>query len=603
MSKIKVMDELLANKIAAGEVVERCASVVKEVVENSIDAGSTEIKVELKEAGTKEIKVIDNGSGMDKEDAVNCFNRHATSKLIDEDDLYRINTLGFRGEALASIASVSKVNLKTSQGDYGTEVQINGGKIEYVNNCEARKGTIITVSDLFYNTPARLKHMKSLYTELASITEYINKLALSHPNIKFVFSNNDTKILNTDGSNNLLKTIGAIYGLDVVKKMVNIKGENNDYEVEGYITLPEVHRSSRNNMITIVNGRVVKNAELNKRINDSYHSYKPDNRYPIVVLCINTDPSLVDVNIHPTKMDIKFSKMDELLDLVENMIKNVLTKKTLIPEVQVSIPKEIEHPKEKYEEITLDLSRIGEPVETYEYVAPTIKQEEIDFNLNISKTEEVTNVIEQIPVKEESKQRLPELYPVGLVHGTYIICQNEQGMYIIDQHAAKERINYEYYKEKLGNPINESISLLIPITFELSNKEFIILKENFEFLRSLNFDIQEFGINSIIIKSHPTWLPVGYEMDAIRKIIDVIVEYERDFNIVKFNEKVATMLSCKLSIKANTNITLEEMESLINDLRNCSNPFNCPHGRPTTIHYSNYDLEKLFKRSGFENKS
>ncbi len=603
MSKIKVMDELLANKIAAGEVVERCASVVKEVVENSIDAGSTEIKVELKEAGTKEIKVIDNGSGMDKEDAVNCFNRHATSKLIDEDDLYRINTLGFRGEALASIASVSKVNLKTSQGDYGTEVQINGGKIEYVNNCEARKGTIITVSDLFYNTPARLKHMKSLYTELASITEYINKLALSHPNIKFVFSNNDTKILNTDGSNNLLKTIGAIYGLDVVKKMVNIKGENNDYEVEGYITLPEVHRSSRNNMITIVNGRVVKNAELNKRINDSYHSYKPDNRYPIVVLCINTDPSLVDVNIHPTKMDIKFSKMDELLDLVENMIKNVLTKKTLIPEVQVSISKEIEHPKEKYEEITLDLSRIGEPVETYEYVAPTIKQEEIDFNLDISKTEEVTNVIEQFPVKEEPKQRLPELYPVGLVHGTYIICQNEQGMYIIDQHAAKERINYEYYKEKLGNPINEYISLLIPITFELSNKEFIILKENFEFLRNLNFDIQEFGINSIIIKSHPTWLPVGYETDAIRKIIDVIVEYEKDFSIVKFNEKVATMLSCKLAIKANMNITMEEMESLINDLRKCSNPFNCPHGRPTTIYYSNYDLEKLFKRSGFENKS
>ena len=229
MAKIKIMDELLANKIAAGEVVERCASVVKEVVENSIDADSTEIKIELKDAGTTEIKVIDNGNGMDREDAVNCFNRHATSKLIDEDDLYRINTLGFRGEALASIASVSKVNLKTSLGDYGTEVQINGGKVEFVNNCEARKGTAITVSDLFYNTPARLKHMKSLYTELASITDYINKLSLSHPGIKFVFSNNGTKILNTDGSNNLLKTISAIYGLDIVKKMVMIKGENDDY--------------------------------------------------------------------------------------------------------------------------------------------------------------------------------------------------------------------------------------------------------------------------------------------------------------------------------------------------------------------------------------
>ena len=602
MSKIKIMDELLANKIAAGEVVERCASVVKELVENSIDAGSTEIKIELKEAGTKEIKVIDNGSGMDKEDAVNCFNRHATSKLIDEDDLYRINTLGFRGEALASIASVSKVNLKTSQGDYGTEVQINGGKIEYVNNCEARKGTIITVSDLFYNTPARLKHMKSLYTELASITEYINKLALSHPNIKFVFSNNDTKILNTDGSDNLLKAISSIYGLDIVKKMVKIKGENNDYEIEGYITLPEVHRSSRNNMITIVNGRVVKNAELNKRINDSYHSYKPDNRYPIVVLSINTDPSLVDVNIHPTKMDIKFSKMNELLDLIENMIKNVLTKKTLIPQVEISNPKEFEQPKEKYKEITLDLSRIGEPEEVYEYVPTTIKKEEINTHLNNNDILEETTIIDH-PIKEEIKERLPELYPVGIVHGTYIICQNEKGMYIIDQHAAKERINYEYYKEKLGNPNNDSISLLIPITLELSNKEFIILKENFDFLKRLNFDIQEFGINSIIVKAHPTWLPVGYEADAIRKIIDIIVEYEKDFSIVKFNEKVATMLSCKLAIKANMNITVQEMENLINDLRKCSNPFNCPHGRPTTIYYSNYDLEKLFKRSGFENKS
>lgn len=600
MAKIKIMDELLANKIAAGEVVERCASVVKEVVENSIDADSTEIKIELKDAGTTEIKVIDNGNGMDREDAVNCFNRHATSKLIDEDDLYRINTLGFRGEALASIASVSKVNLKTSLGDYGTEVQINGGKVEFVNNCEARKGTVITVSDLFYNTPARLKHMKSLYTELASITDYINKLSLSHPGIKFVFSNNGTKILNTDGSNNLLKTISAIYGLDIVKKMVMIKGENDDYEVEGYITLPEVHRSSRNNMITIVNGRVVKNAELNKRINDSYHSYKPDNRYPIVVLNINTDPSLIDVNIHPTKMDIKFSKISDLLDLIENMIKNVLTKKNLIPEVEVN---EIIENKPKYEEITLDLNRIEEPSEVYEYVASS-KMEEVKtpndqkaLKIDLDDEKRIQDI------KEEPVDRLPELYPIGLVHGTYIICQNEQGMYMIDQHAAKERINYEYYKEKLGHPNNDSISLLIPITIELSNREFIILKQNFDLLKNMQFDIQEFGQSSIIVKAHPTWLPMGYEEDAIRKIIDVIVEYEREFNIEKFNEKIATMMSCKLAIKANMNITTEEMESLINDLRKCHNPFNCPHGRPTLIYYSNYDLEKLFKRSGFENKS
>ena len=308
-----VMDEILANKIAAGEVVEKCASVVKELVENSIDAGSSEIKIELIDAGTKQIKITDNGSGMDKEDAVLAFSRHATSKLKTEDDLYRIETLGFRGEALASIASVSKIELKTSTGGVGTSVIINGGRIESVNESDSRIGTIITVSDLFYNTPARLKHLKSLYTELANITEYVNKMALSHPEIKFVLMNNGNTILNTDGSGNLLKTISSIFGINIVKKMLEVNSEDNDYIISGFITLPEVMRSSRNGIITLVNGRVVRNADINRIINDSYHGYKPDNRYPVVVLNIEVDPSLVDVNIHPTKMDIKFSKMDELL--------------------------------------------------------------------------------------------------------------------------------------------------------------------------------------------------------------------------------------------------------------------------------------------------
>ena len=331
MSRIKVMDELLSNKIAAGEVVERCSSVVKELVENSIDAGSDEIRIELKEAGTKEIKVTDNGCGMDREDARLAFFRHATSKLKNEDDLYRIMTLGFRGEALASIASVSRVYLKTSTGDVGTIVKINGGVVESIENGDARRGTIISVQDLFYNTPARLKHMKSLYTELASITDYINKLALSHPNIKFTLINNDSVILNTDGSGNLLKTINSIYGVEVSRNMFEVSGENIDYEINGYISEPFIHRSSRNHIITIVNGRVVRNQDLNRVINDSYHSYKPDNRYPIVVLNIEVDPSLVDVNIHPTKMDIKFSNFDRLLELVSEIITNKINKKNLIP--------------------------------------------------------------------------------------------------------------------------------------------------------------------------------------------------------------------------------------------------------------------------------
>lgn len=581
MANITVMNETLSNKIAAGEVVERCASVVKELVENSIDAGANEIKIELIEAGTKQIKVTDNGSGMDKEDAELAFCRHATSKIHEEEDLYHILTLGFRGEALASIASVSKITLKTSTGILGTVVKINGGKLEGVTKGDARKGTVITVNDLFYNTPARLKHMKSLYTELASITEFINKLALSHPNIKFTLINNDNKILNTDGSGNLLKTINAIYGTEVSRNMFEVSGENKDYEINGYISAPFIHRSNRNHIITLVNGRVVRNQELNRVINDSYHSYKPDNRYPIVVLNISTDPTLVDVNIHPTKMDIKFSNFDNLLDLVSNMIKNKIGKKNLIPKKEVVVEE-----KPKYEEIVLDLERVNEP-ETY--------YKPVEVNLDLTFTQ-----VEQEDIVEKS-ERMPEIYPVGLVHGTYIIGQNELGMYIIDQHAAKERINYEYYKEKLGNPKPEKTSLLFPLTLEFSNNEFMILKENLNLLHDIGFEIEEFGMNSFVVKAHPIWLPQGYEEMSIRKIMEVILATEHNFSIEKFNEKIAIMLSCKLAIKANENITSEEQEQLINDLRKCDNPFNCPHGRPTTIFYSNYDLEKLFKRSGFDN--
>lgn len=590
MAQIKILDEILANKIAAGEVVERCSSVVKELVENSIDANATDIKVELEQAGTVAIKVTDNGKGMENGDAILAFQRHATSKINVEDDLYHINTLGFRGEALPSIASVSDVVLKTSTGDIGSIIHFQGGKLISNQNGDSRIGTIMCVSDLFYNTPARLKHMKSLYAELANVTDYMNKIALSHPDIRFTLSNNDNLILRTDGSGDLLKTIKAIYGLEITKNMLEVSANDEDYEVTGYISKPEIHRSNRNHIVTIVNGRVVRNAEINRIINDAYHSYKPDNRYPIVVLNIKVDPTLIDVNIHPTKMDIKFGKMEELCALIDNMIKMVLSKKTLIPHIEVQTEKFVEQP--KYEEITFDLDRVDEEEQPYVLINE-------DLITNISNGSQEEKINEEVADPETKIDRLPELYPVGLVHGTYIICQNEQGMYMIDQHAAKERINYEFYKKKLGNPTNNSIQIMFPITIELSNSEFMILKENFDILRNMNFDVEEFGINSIIIKAHPVWLPKNYEEDAIKKIIETIINKEKDFSIEKFNEKIATMLSCKLAIKANENITILEMESLINDLRKCDNPFNCPHGRPTIIYYSRYDLEKLFKRSGF----
>ena len=569
--KIKVMSDILANKIAAGEVVEKISSVVKELVENSIDAKSTDIKIELKESGISEIKVTDNGTGMDREDAVLAFERHATSKLIEEDDLFNINTLGFRGEALPSIASVSKTILKTSTGDLGVEIIYEGGHLKEVNNSDARRGTSILVSNLFYNTPARLKHLKSTYTELANVSDFINKIALAHPEISFTLTNDDNVILKTDGSNNLLKTIKDVYGLDVAKKMIEVKAEMEDYEISGFISEPAINKSNRNAMVTLVNGRVVRNVELNKYINDAYHGYKPDNRYPIVVLNIIADPTLIDVNVHPTKMDIKFSKFEELQLLVLKMIKDALKPKNLIVNVDVPLFVNQDLEKKAYQEITFDFSE--------------------DNNTSY--------VFEQEEKLKKQEPKFPKLYPIGSIHGTYIVCQNEKGMYLIDQHAAKERVNYEIYKSKLGNPTNETIDLLLPMTIELSNNEAIILRENINILKNMNIKIEEFGINTFVIKGHPIWLLKDFEEESIRRIIESVISFEKKFNVEKFNESLAINLSCKMSIKANDNISIFEAENLINDLEKCENPFNCPHGRPTIVFFSSYDIEKMFKRTGF----
>lgn len=586
MSSIKVMNEILANKINAGEVVEKCVSIVKELVENSIDAGSDDIKIYLKESGLKEIKIIDNGIGMDKEDAILAFQRHATSKLLKEDDLFNINTLGFRGEALPSIAVISEVVLKTTKDNVSTLIHIKGGKLLENTSCEARSGTTITVSNIFYNTPARLKYLKSPYSELANIVDYINKIALSYPNIKFKLVNDDKELLNTDGSSNLLKVIKEIFGLDVAKRMIYIKAENEDYEIDGYISLPEVTRRTKNNMITLVNGRVIKNYELNNTINDAYHTFKEDSRYPIVVLNIKADPVLLDVNIHPTKLDVKFSNFENLTELITQSITSALKTKLLIPKIEakekISVP--------TYEEIKLDFNNTIEE-EQQEYKKNL--ENYINGNDILKKEIAEETVVEQI----KNNEKLEELYPIGIALGTYIICENDKGIYLIDQHAAKERINYEKYKYILTHPKQDSISLLIPIILEYPLNEYIIIKENIDFIRSLNIEIEDFGSNSFRITAHPTWLPSGFEEEAIKKILDLIINKEKDFSIEKFNDRLAMTVSCKMSKKANTYSSISEMENLIKDLKKCNNPYHCPHGRPTIIHYSIYELEKLFKRS------
>ena len=580
MSKIKIMSENLSNKIAAGEVVEKCASVVKELIENSIDAGSTDIKVELIDSGTKLIKVTDNGSGMDEEDALLCFEAHATSKLLKEEDLFNINTLGFRGEALPSIASVSIVTLKTSNGTSGVTYNLEGGKVISKEKSDLRKGTIIEVKDLFFNTPARLKYLNSLYSELANVISVIDKAALSHTDIRFTLINNDKIVVKTDGSGNLLKAINQIYGVSVSKKMLPLECENDDYEISGYISLPDVNKSNRNHIITIVNGRVVRNSELNKVINDAYHKYKPDNRYPIAVLCISVDPSLTDVNIHPSKQEIKLSNFEDLRDLVFSNVSKVLdnhflgvdasTKEVNLTNIVKKIEQVEEKPQEEVTELVMDFSSSD----------------------NVIKEEEKEYINEE---KEEIKP-FPKLYPIGQVLGTYIVCHNEKGMYLIDQHAAAERFNYEKYKKAMSDPKHETISMLFPMNLEYPKDEFLIIKNNLEFIRSLGIEIEEFGESSFVIKAHPTWFKEGLEEIFIRNVLEKIITMDKHFDLERFNDSISAMMACKASIKANTDISLEEMQRIIDDLETCKNPYNCAHGRPTIIHYPTYELEKLFKR-------
>lgn len=584
MSKIQVMNDDLANKIAAGEVVERCLNVVKELVENSIDAKSSKIRVALKDSGILEITVADDGVGMDEDDATLAFSRHATSKLKSLNDLFHIASLGFRGEALPSIASVSKVELRTSTNDVGTYLYLEGGQLVKKERYPLEKGTTITVKNLFYNTPVRLKYLKSLSTELSLIIDYMNKMALSYPNIKFILENNDKELLNTTGDGNLLKVIYAVYGIDVAKKMIEINGENDDYVISGYVSYPEAAKTSRNVMTTLVNGRVIKNQALNRAILDTYHTYIPKDKYPVIVINVAVDPILVDINIHPQKMDIKFSKLDELLSLVTSLIEKKLKEILLIPhasvrnietiyEVEDSLP--LEKPKSIFDEDN-DI-KIEKEVE------------EVSFDFQDDSKVITNNEV----VKEE--YRIKKMHPLGIIHKTFIVAENEEGMYLIDQHAIAERINYEKFMKELSKENKDTTDLLVPIKLEYPKDEFLKIKEYLDVLKSIGVYLEEFGDHTFLVRRHPTFIYKGREKDSIEKIISILLE-KGTFSKEKFIEKTATTLACRLSIKANDYISLEEADYLLETIRTCENPFTCPHGRPTIITYSNYELEKMFKR-------
>ncbi|MBM7701951.1 DNA mismatch repair endonuclease MutL [Metabacillus iocasae] len=627
MGKIVQLSDELSNKIAAGEVVERPASVVKELVENAIDANSTVIEIDLEEAGLSKIRILDNGDGIEQEDCLTAFRRHATSKIKTETDLFRIRTLGFRGEALPSIASVSELELKTSTGDEaGTHLVLRGGEIIKHELTSSRKGTDIIVQGLFFNTPARLKYMKTVNTELGNVTDVVNRLAMAHPNVSFRLMHQGRQLLYTNGNGDVRQVLAAIYGIGVAKKMVPISVQSLDYEVDGYVALPEVTRASRNYMSTIINGRFVKNYGLAKAIQQGYHTLLPIGRYPIVFLNIKMDPLLIDVNVHPAKLEVRLSKEAELYELMEQAVKGAFKKQRLIPDAVVSKPHRPVKPEEEQQTFTFTHRVPSEEVMStdhtlaedkvdglsffkYEKDKPTDEKDARIFEENTFKQfpdkkieepvvtdDEEVQLLETAEQNQEAKEsRVPTMYPIGQMHGTYILAQNENGLYIIDQHAAQERIKYEYYRQKLSEVDMEVQELLMPITLEYSANEALVLEEHKNELANVGIFLEYFGQNTYLVRAHPQWFPKGEEKEIIEEMIEQALTM-RKVNIGKLREEAAIMMSCKASIKANHHLRNDEIFTLLETLRHTTDPFTCPHGRPIIIHHSTYEMEKMFKR-------
>lgn len=600
MAKINILNEHLINLIAAGEVIERISSVVKELVENSIDAESTNISISLVDSGLKEICVIDNGIGMDEVEMHKAILPHATSKINDESDLFNIKTLGFRGEALASIVAVSNMKIKSSTGDKkGFMMGLKGGAITSEAYIGHAKGTEIQVRDLFYNTPARLQNLKSIQAELSYVTDFVTKIALANPHIAFKLTNNDQKIFQSFGNGNRLEVINQIYDVNVCKNMITIANSNNLFKISGLISNISVTRSSRNNMTIIVNGRVVRNNNITNAIIEGYKTLLTVGRYPICVIEIDVDYSLVDVNVHPTKAEVRFSEEAQLLELIKETISSSLLRSNLIVNKDKedinddpfdSIVFDDEEEEEKEDDIFEKKETVFEEVKPVEIIPEKkVEKEEI-------KPAQTSFDFINKEIKDDTEvEKITELHFVGQLFGTYILAQNDDFFYMIDQHAANERINYEKIIKDLKNEKIVKYDLLIPIKLSFTQSEAILINEKKETINSLGIDFEEFGGTSFIVRSVPLWVNQSIASDYIEDVFMQVIR-EKKSTKEEFLDNLAKSLACKRSIKGNEFIGKTQIDFLIEDLVKCSNPYTCPHGRPIIIKYSKYQIEKWFKR-------
>ena len=592
MAKILQLSEHVANMIAAGEVVEGPLSVVKELVENAIDANATNIGIHLVESGISKIEIVDNGCGMDPTDAVMAFNRHATSKIKSAYDLASINTLGFRGEALPSIASVSHLELitKEAKSDEGFKVVLKSGKLISKETIATNNGTRIVVSNLFYNTPARLKYLKSPNVILAQICELIDKLALSNRHIRFTLTNNNQTLLTTSGIDDVIGLFGIIYGTNVAKNLITSTKEFDGVKVKITATNPTITRSRKNDITLSVNGRYVKSTIVTNAVCDAYKNYVAPLRYPICLVEIDIDSLLIDVNVHPQKMDIKFSTENNVYNLVKETIIEGIRGIQIIPTATIVPTKEIVEPLNFDEYLKLDDEKVVEVKKT-----TAVLQEEIKETYKHEEKTESPITIKKPSEQVKEKKRLPYLEYIGQYFGTYLLFQNEEGLFLVDQHAAQERINYEYYLKVLANPPKESIPLLIPYNIELKKEESIIISNHLEELNEVGLILEPIGVNSFFIREIPVWIKVEKPEIMIEKIIYFLLE-RNEFNILQLRDSLAKQMACKASIKANEYVSKEAVQTLMKDLDLCDNPYNCPHGRPVFVKITNYEIEKMFKR-------
>ncbi|MFR9241130.1 MAG: DNA mismatch repair endonuclease MutL [Clostridium baratii] len=652
MKRINLLDENTSNKIAAGEVVERPSSVVKELVENSIDANSKNITIEIEDGGCSFIKIIDDGDGIHKDDIKKAFLPHATSKIQCAEDIFSINTLGFRGEALASIASVAKVNLKTKphNDSFGREIIIEGGEILEEKDCGVNSGTTIEVKDLFFNIPARKKFLKSFTREGSIITDIINRISIVNPNISFKLFNNGKKVLHTFGSGNIKDVLRVVYGKKISDNLVYFEGTREEISISGYIGKEEIARGSRNNQSIYVNGRYIKNKTLVAAVENAFKSFSTVNKFPFFVLFIDVYPEFVDVNIHPTKAEIKF-KDDRMMfkivfDSVHKYLKEAIFDEFKLPEEEINVTKE-----SQAENLELNLKFEEDEVKfnSFEKNNKILKESSIDYSAQIKKeqdellklkeklnntdflihenkndimdninglshssidnnkesinsdvlySKEYEDLNKNISNKETIEERIakfPPLRIIGQFNKTYIIAEFNETLYLIDQHAAHEKILFEKYIKSISEGSIIIQQLLVPTLIELSTDDFIFYIENQKIFKDAGFTVEEFGGNTISLKEVPYFLGKLDPKDLFLSIIDDLKKMGDGKTIdIKYN-KIATM-ACKKAVKGNDTLTEREMIKLIEDLRFIEDPFHCPHGRPTIIKFTNNDLEKRFRR-------